>query len=367
MTFPKLSTILARPTRRCNAACQYCSAAGEPLIHEKSLWTFENFKTFFLNIKDSLAENALFLWHGGEPLLQEPAFYYQCQEFAWKYLPNLEFSVQSNFLLYTSEKWRKPFSDLFTGLSTSYDTHGDFRVLNGSAESYRQRFFQTLRYFREDNFQIGVIATFASRYSTAAQQLCDLADEYDDVIRSIRLNYRFPIGRAKDSTDLMSPDEYTQLLFEVLDRWILQKPKYALLQHSQIAEALSGRNLGRCPWSNSCFGSFLAVEPDFSTHNCIEFADYRPDLSFGSILDKTVPELFKSSGALSLRKLRLSTPIECSLCEYSAVCQGGCLRDTLLLSAPGHPFYYCETWKAVFKRINALKNTPAFEALLTSW
>ncbi|WP_274036120.1 hypothetical protein [Vibrio parahaemolyticus] len=69
-----INTIIAKPTKDCNADCAYCSSPPDMDGH----WTFERFKTIFDLISPKLAESAVWIWHGGEPMLLGDKFYIQC-------------------------------------------------------------------------------------------------------------------------------------------------------------------------------------------------------------------------------------------------------------------------------------------------
>ena len=92
----RIATVITKPTRGCNADCTYCSAPpdGAPK------WTLDDFRAAFDALLPRLADTADFIWHGGEPMLLGPDFYYEALDYARAQLPGVRFSMQSNILGY---------------------------------------------------------------------------------------------------------------------------------------------------------------------------------------------------------------------------------------------------------------------------
>lgn len=78
-------------------------------------------------------------------MLLGPDFYRECAEYAWKAKSELRFSMQSNMLLYTRDKWYDVFKNVFNGsLSSSLHPDWKHRTIKGNAEAYKKIFYDKL-------------------------------------------------------------------------------------------------------------------------------------------------------------------------------------------------------------------------------
>ncbi|MEM6903272.1 MAG: radical SAM protein, partial [Pseudomonadota bacterium] len=91
-----ISTVIAKPTKVCNAACTYCSAPPDGVPK----WSIDDFKRYFDRLAPHLTDQAYIIWHGGEPMLLGAEFYEQAGEYARHQHPNVNFSIQTNLLSY---------------------------------------------------------------------------------------------------------------------------------------------------------------------------------------------------------------------------------------------------------------------------
>ena len=74
-----LRVVIAKPTKSCNADCDYCGA----LPDGKPGWSTDDFKRAIDKLLPVLPiEGVEWIWHGGEPMLQGPDFYYKCDEYS---------------------------------------------------------------------------------------------------------------------------------------------------------------------------------------------------------------------------------------------------------------------------------------------
>lgn len=354
-----ISTVIAKPTKYCNAHCLYCSSPQD----NSSKWSLEQFEALFDSLLPRLSDRADFIWHGGEPMTMGVDFYYQAFEMAKKKLPGIRFSMQTNLLLYKSAVWKPLFDEVMEGrVSTSFDPDEQFRLIRqeGSTSEYTALFMKKLDALIEDGFMPLVIGTYSESSVASAFDFYNKSLERDVEGKSfdIRFNYRFPAGRATDNNALITPATYGQMLVDLFDRWIKDAPGFSITPLDQMLRAVtlnerSGEISRRCPWTSRCGGHFLGIEPDGSTYNCGEFADLNdPEYLFGNVFKSSAVELLESKAARNIQRRSYALPSDCSSCEFLNSCGGGCTRDSVLFGRGlGGKFYYCESWKMVFSRI----------------
>lgn len=366
-------TVIAKPTKACNADCSYCSAPPD----DESAWTIDEFKLMFDRLEDKLADNAFIIWHGGEPLLMKPEFYEQAYEYAKSKKPGIRFSVQTNILLYKSSRWKKVFQDVFKGsVSTSFDPDEQSRTIKGNTEVYSRTFFQKLDELIGDGFHPLIIGTYTNETIQYAHRMYDLAQKAGPNYFDIRYNYRYPAGRAANTDPAISPENYGDMLLTLWDRWVTDAPNFLVTPLDQMLRKVLGENLAQCPWTRKCGGTFLSIEPNGDLYNCGEFADLgKPEYRFGNVKEGWVPGSSKrqivnlvrkskpgefSDDVVNTKAMRLmkrrkaNVPLDCSTCRHFKECEGGCMRDAELFDRGlGGKFYYCASWKMVFDKIKA--------------
>lgn len=303
----------------------------------------------------------------------KPEFYRQCADYANARHPGIKFAIQTNLLAYKSTRWKDVFQTVFEGrISTSYDPYKKYRTVKGSADSYDRLFWRSMDAVIGDGFRPLVIGVYDEGAAPAALEMYDLAKSYGVYGFDIRLNYAYPAGRVKDSGMLIKPRTYGQMLIDLYDRWLTDLPTFNITPLDQMLQKVAGYRSTLCPWTKSCGGKFLTIDPDGSVYNCSEFSDLGDrSYCFGNILTgevvdsstselkiynsmEVVPALAASSPSLEIMRRQLKFPVDCKSCAHFSECEGGCARDSVLFErGMGGKFGYCESWKMVFTRLKS--------------
>lgn len=351
----KISTVIAKPTVLCNADCVYCSTPPTT----KTMWSEENFSFFLKRLYKVFSDSVVWIWHGGEPLLMGPDFYKKCHEIAEKHQKEtgqkIKFSVQTNLLLYNSKTWKEIFGHIFEGrVSTSYDPDEKLRTLKGSASRYANRFKNKLENVLEDGFRPLVIGTFDENTIDYAYKMYDFSKSKPNGMRfNIRINYRYPAGKASGTGFAISPKKYGTVLVDIFDMWIRDNPGFLVTPLDQMLKLVVGLERDRCPWTPKCANGIMEIGPNGDVHTCGEFADLKDDkYRYGNIMHHSGSALLQSEAAKAVRKRVIKIHGDCALCEHYDVCGGGCMRDSVLFGNGIYgKFPYCESWKMVFSHI----------------
>ena len=360
-----VSTVIIKPTKMCNAACTYCSAPPE--INDGPKWSVDDFKRVFDNLYESLAGRAIFIFHGGEPMLVGPDFYYKTYEYARSIMPEVRFAIQTNILGYNSSRWRDVFKNIMESqVSTSFDPDEKYRYYKGSTALYTRIFYDRLETMLDDGFRPMVIGTYTEETIALAHQMYDKSLSYGEQAFNLRFNYRYPAGRDSGMGEIISPKTYGESLISLYNRWIKDVPAFNITPLDQMFKKTILLETDRCPWTRSCAGHFFGVEPNGDVYNCADFADLQDEQwKFGNAFTQTGEELLKSKMAKLMRRRRVDLPQECFDCRHFAQCEGGCMRDTVLYGRElGGKFYYCESWKMVFDRIKESIKTGEADGII---
>lgn len=353
-----ISSVIAKPTRECNADCSYCCAPPD----SGKYWTLNDFKRYFDSVVPELDKNApVWIWHGGEPLLLDPKFYYDAASYARSIIPGIRFSVQSNLLAYSSKRWKHVFRDVFDGsVSTSYDPANHERTVKGSAELYDKLFRDRLDAIISDGFRPLVLAVIHNDNISAALELYEMAKRSGNF--DLRFNYVYPAGRGAETNLKLMPKEYGQLLSDIFRDWSTGDSAVDIQPLSQMLDMSLGIDGPRCPWTRNCATSFLHIDPEGDLYTCGQMAGLEDkSLCYGNLNDLSSDPLLRKREfkamlngvpANKIRRREFDLPTDCKSCDHFKECKGGCQRDAALYGRGlGGKFYYCESWKRLFTEI----------------
>ncbi len=365
-----ISTVIAKPTKLCNADCKYCSTPPDG----QGKWSLDDFKRYFDAVAPKLSGQAVWLWHGGEPMLMGPDFYWKAHEHAVEQIPQIRFSMQTNILAY-GPKWKDLLATAFRrSVSTSYDPDELNRTVKGSAIKFHSIFFQKFEEMLDDGFRPSLIGTYTGASASKALELYERNKSRLGREVSLRMNYRYPVGRVFGEGEAISPEAYGEMLVEVYNRWIRDNPPFMVTPLDEMLGKVVGTEGSRCPWTKSCGGRFLSIDPDGSVYNCAEFGSLGQSLSeagqadpyrYGNLKENGVEDLLGSKAAMDMRRRRVDLPADCQSCRHFEHCEGGCARDAALYGrGMGGKFYYCHSWIRVFDRIKESIRTGEADALI---
>jgi radical SAM protein with 4Fe4S-binding SPASM domain len=347
-----ISTVIIKPTKFCNAECTYCAAPPE--VNGAPKWSIDEFKAYFDKLHPYMSGKGVLLWHGGEPMLMGPEFYWKAWEYVQSVKPGIEFSMQSNILGYDSRRWKDLLHGPFRGsISTSFDPDEENREYKGSTALYTRIFNSRLDSLLSDGFRPKVIGTYTERTMPLAMTMYNRSSELGDKGFDVRINYRYPAGRDQGNGEMLTPRSYGLALLEIYERWIKELPYFVVTPLDEMLKKTMGLEIGRCPWTKACGGHFLGLEPNGDVYNCSEFADLgEEEYRFGNLKDQTIPQMLVSNAARAARRRVVNLPVDCKSCRHFNECEGGCMRDSVLYGKGlGGKFHYCGSWMMVFDRI----------------
>lgn len=365
MTSSSIHVVIAKPTKQCNADCSYCSA----VTADNTRWTLESFKRYFDALRNSLAPNCDWIWHGGEPMLMGPEFFIQAKEYTDSLgFTEIRYAMQSNLLLYKKKLWLDCFKYVFQyRVSTSYDPSESMRTIQGNSEKYNHRFFNVLKSLHEDHIHPLAIGVYTNETAQAGIDWYHTVKNMGDASIPLRYNYCYPAGRFMGTNEAITPDNYTKLLMTLLDHWLKDAPNFTITPLDVMLLKTVGKDGSRCPWTKECGGHFLSLEPGGEVFNCSEFADLNDSsYSFGNLNTNTLPDIFNSIASRQIRQRRIKLPMDCTTCPQFKECEGGCARDAVLFDKGiTGKFHYCSTWKTVFARLKEAVLSGEADAVLT--
>ncbi len=329
----------------CNLDCHYCYYIDKSTIynHKQPLMSDELLEKYIQQyIEANEVPKVTFLWHGGEPLMQnidfyKKALYYQQKYSSGKVIDNL---LQTNGTLLT-EEWCKFFSknNFLIGLSIDgpKDIHDSFRlnrvgkpsferVLNGInlLKKYKVE-FNTLSVVNNLSKDRGVeIYKFLKSVGSRYMQFLP-AVEYTIV----RDNFSRPVIVPPGTENSVLADwsissvGYGQFLIDIFDYWVLNDVGSVFVQTFDSALAqYCGVDPGLCIMNETC-GDALIVEHNGDVYPCDHFV--YPEYLLGNINQNSLKAIHKSQKRFDFGMKKSSTlSNKCKQCEYLSLCWGEC-------------------------------------------
>jgi uncharacterized protein len=130
-----------KTSKQCNLRCQYCYEFSD--LHKTDVMTMAQLESLYRNIESYYRSLQIpvaihFIWHGGEPLLISPQFYWEALDLQAKIFtdPNLKVTngVQTNLTVLDDERLML-LAEGFDRVGVSVDVFGDLRVYENGRDS----------------------------------------------------------------------------------------------------------------------------------------------------------------------------------------------------------------------------------------
>lgn len=396
--------VMAKPAgSACNLDCTYCfylskeSIPGGPGAGSMSYETLESFIRQY--IEGVSAEEVVFTWQGGEPMLRGLEFYRKAVALQRQYAKRgqrIENDLQTNGVL-LDEEWCEFLKGhhFLVGLSIDgpRELHDPWRMSKRGRPTFDevmrgarllQRYgipFNTLSCVHRHNARrpLDIYRFLRDELGSTRMQFTPVV-EYRGFdrhsIRSVwspRLGAEVPtpgLSAGLQGTTLPKPDDprarpghpdsivtdwsvdpedWGYFLNRVFDRWAGRDlGKIFVNQFDNLLARQLGQPSQMCVYAEVC-GKGLAVEHDGGLYACDHYV--YPDYRIGNLHDGRLRDL-----ALSRPQVRFgyakreALPGHCRACPYLGQCWGECPKNRLLATPDGEPGlnYLCRGLKAFF-------------------
>jgi uncharacterized protein len=344
-------TLIIKPTKKCNALCKHCCVNK----NDNALFTVDDVGIAldnFLNLpifKEKPVDSVELIWHGGEPMILPPSFYYKVSERLSSCYPRVQFTheMQSNLLLY-DEKWDNVLGDVFKwGIGSSYDFCSSLRQTKSGVEYYPIWMEKVKRIQDKTGERVHTICVLNKENVNRVQEICQMAYETG---LNIKLNELSIIGEARLIHNLaISSEEYGEALISALDFWFKHQDNgfiFALgLDFVKMTELSSYKMT--CPINSTCTGYIFGLEPNGDFYNCCECADLKVN-RFGNLLNGE----FHMPNYIAMKSAEAHILPECIKC---GICGGGCKMQRFM--SYGHmkrKTPMCSVWKKFYASVKKL-------------
>lgn len=316
-------TAYMKGTNRCNVGCTHCYLPEQVRANgsRMSLATIEQSAAFLADMQlKARHESTHVIWHGGEPLVLPPEFYYAAGAVLDRVLPGHTESMQTSLIPLRPEfiGLIKDRFDSFVGSSIDFGQ----RQIKGSVDAYHQLFMKKVDLARDNGILVipGVVPSsldvgreremvdwFVDRGFPAFN--IDRYNAYEAVFPdrpSNKQHAQFLIGLADALFDRMQTDQEAPIVGAI---------------KAGITGILYG--VGGDRWGGTCMSDFVVIEPDGSLNNCPDKSSVEEP--FGNVAGGYLA----FSGSKLRRKWVRHQNFDhkkshCHGCENQHFCQSGC-------------------------------------------
>lgn len=318
-------TVYLKPTNFCNVGCTHCylpeivRANKDKMSNE----TLHKVMQFLKEMKEKgKHEQIFFLWHGGEPLILSPDYFWKAGEIIDQYFKPEEIieAVQTSLIPFKKEfvdlvhtRWRSEI-----GSSMDFDS----RILKGSNAEYQKLWMSKVELARKNNLFVipGITPNKKDCYN--AEQIFNWFVERDFFYIGIDRYSNFNGDLPEFSTNR----EHSKFLIDLFDLSFKYYQKFGFTPYIKtIAAAINGIifDIPGDRWGGTCQSDFVVINPDGKLNNCPDKDSF--EKSYGNLFNG-----FQSFQSSPMRKswIRIQQVghriDECYNCENSNWCKSGC-------------------------------------------
>jgi hypothetical protein len=318
-------TIYIKPTNFCSVGCEHCYLPEEDRKNN-FVMTDETLQKAALLIVDLVKKEghagAHIIWHGGEPLMLEPDWFWNAGKILDKIIGknNYTESLQTSLIPYKG-KWKELIEIKFNSFIGSSIDFSQRKVKNNS-DSYLTLWMKRVNRARADGFYIvpGMVPT--KNEIKNGKQIVDWFAKNDFQEFNIERYSRY----GNSNVDWPSNKEHSEFLKEIfialMDRVKNnENTPYVTVIASAIKGVLFSQSGER--WGGQCQKQFIVIEPDGSTNTCPDRAMH--EKPFSNVNNGT--SAFTSSEGRK-KWIRIQNidhkKSHCMSCEFQSWCKSGC-------------------------------------------
>jgi len=333
-----MKTIIFKATDLCNSNCIYCHAVRKEDASIK-IMPLDVLEQFFIRADEFLRkdpeETLKIIWHGGEPLMLGPDYFYRALEFKRRHCREtggrISFDMQSNLTLFSREYVDVLREMNIQSFGTSFELLPGIRGRGGKegSDRYNRQFIEALSLLEEEGFSWGIIYVVTK---PALKEHLLLFRALTNFVPTASVMFN-PVTFYRERPDeiAITAEEFVDFLGAIFPEWWRHRDRYPGVDpfKSLVENIMEGSDSLICVDSGRCADTHLSVTPDGTIWQCGRSSDWGL-MRYGSILDHSLPEIMNHPGKELLRKrtARLREG-ECGGCRFWDICHGGCPLDAL--------------------------------------
>jgi uncharacterized protein len=328
-------TFVLKTSKFCNLRCRYCDEFPE--LGNRHSMGRADLRTMYEHIAGYYSKRATpveveFCWHGGEPLLIDPDFYWATFDDQTKVFDPESLKVtnvvQTNLTVLRDSTIRL-LKEGFDGVGVSVDLFGGLRVDTAGKDSLK-RVLRNMDRIRQAGIDFGCITVLTK------QNLPSLSAIFEFFQRACISFRLLPVHRgatdAQNTNVALAQEEVLAAMEQMFDLWLEEtspitvEPLFTYVENflaARLADQPSWHaNANWRKYDKSAWESIYIVNTDGAIYS---YADaYKAELSHGNIFQQSLSELVLSPGhrlAITAAESRMAET--CTGCRhYGRGCSG---------------------------------------------
>lgn len=354
---PRITSLLIKPASAvCNLDCTYCFYLDREADPYKELPARLMTDDTLQRLVDSFLfysyPASTFAFQGGEPTLAGLPYFTKLVEYQQKYGRNgqsVSNALQTNGVLLDKD-WCQLFHAYNFLIGVSLDGPEEvndlYRVNKGAQGTWR-KVMQGIEVMQREKVEFNILCVLS-------QANVHKPKETYKYFRSLGIQYMQFIPLAEFNADgspmpfTITPEEYGRFMCEIFDLWWPERRKVRVRFFDNLAEALAGQKPGSCTMHETC-DSYVVVEYNGDVFPCDFFVE--KDWKLGNVNLDSFPEIARRQKRYSFAGKKTIAHPECQVCEYQAICHGGCPKTR---HGPQKQFgdldYFCGAYKMMFAK-----------------
>jgi uncharacterized protein len=328
MTEHRRVQFVVKVSKHCNLRCRYCYEYEE--LGNKQRMAPEQLERLFANVASwhrGLAEptQVEFVWHGGEPLLQPPEYYFGAFDAQRRLFGDQAFAlrnvVQTNLTVLDDERVRL-LRDGFDGVGVSIDLFGGLRV-NAAGEDSVPKVLANLDRLRKENVDFGCITVLTSKNLSAIPKIIAFYDALK--VSSVRILPLFDGAFEGQHQGYEIDEEQVLSGFKAIFEELLARDSSVRVEpiHQYVNQVLHHHTPGasRRVYDKRTWEPIYVVNLNGDLYSYAE--TYEPGFCHGNLFEQPLAEIVGGPGhlqAVAAAEARMGEL--CHKCRFFGSCDG---------------------------------------------
>ena len=351
----RITSLLIKPASAvCNLDCEYCFYLDREADPYKALPARRMTEETLERLVDTYLfysyPQSFFAFQGGEPTLAGISFFEKLVHLQQQYGRNGQIvgnSLQTNAVL-LDKNWCDLFRSyqwlLGISLDGPEDVNDRFRF-NKEGRGTWKRVMESVELLKKNAVEFNILCVLSRANVDRPKDLYKFYRSIGiDNIQFIPLAEFDAAGNPLPFT--ITPEQYGRFLVEVFELWWPERRKVRIRAFDNIAEAVAGQKPGTCTMHETC-DSYVVVEYNGDVYPCDFFVE--SNWKLGNITLDSWAEIARRARRYSFASKKTLAHPECQVCEYQAICHGGCPK---FRHGPHRRFqdldYFCQAYKMIF-------------------
>lgn len=316
-----------KTSKQCNLRCQYCYEFSE--LHKPDIMTMAQLESMYKHIEAHYRSLEIpvaihFIWHGGEPLLISPQFYWEALDLQTKIFAcnnyQITNGVQTNLTVLDDERILL-LAEGFDRVGVSVDVFGDLRVYENGRDS-QARVLANMQRLQSLDIPFGCITVLSKKNIDNVEQIYEF---YRDLGTSARLLPLHRTSNANQNSGIeIDPPSVLKAFQTIFELWLKDEKFVWIVPVIEMVREVLNFYDPSIPCNFYDKREWEAINLVNITGDLYGYADaYEIDRSYGNIFNTSLGELFggeKHEQSILAAELRLEQT--CNNCKFFGACGG---------------------------------------------